>query len=889
MAFRSSAQTGAVRDWTIVVNLPAGMVVGDYLLVAISRHYNANYQTWSPPAGWTEFAWYDSISPTTYPCEVHYFWRYVDGTEGTTASFTDTYGGGTTHLMSAQALAFSGRGTAAAHNTIYSHTSAITVLPTTFTANSGTANSGDDAVSFSFYAGYQPDTWTTPSAVWGGPSGWVDCSNSNFDVGVFTKDNVGAGTLAPGVQQLTTYTDFSGFDPHFHSRLILLPVQPPQPVFVGAPADQQADDGGTATFSVVVQNFGSSPTYQWQDNRTGSFANTADGTGATTATYTTPTLDGAANARQYRCVFTDSNGTVTSPTARLRVVFNVFLFSTAIPAGNDVWVRNPLHLAQPSIALTGGANAVATATGTFNTQIAGSAAAVATATGALANPYVFIGAAVATATGSLNTTPPGALAFKYDANAAWPTSGRYIHGTGTLTLSIKAGLINDMIVVGFISDATTITPADIGWQLLLKIPLTGAAAIYDMGRSLSVYYRKDLKGNGDVTGYPDTYDFVTAGGGYAQTVWTCSRWRNANWDTYDPVAPFEAIRISHPVAGAGSGDWVWNSGTGVMVGTIPSIDALDANDAVLYFWADQDFSAANESTRSFTARLTDISSDYQQYGAFAPEDYIRCQYEMLSSAGAIGDAVQTIQPGLAPPSTNHPNYNRLAANIAIVLRSQLAAGALFHGAAVATATASSTIYTLPPGSIATTSTATAKATGALTTLPAALAATPTATATATGYMVMPSAVLATTPASTALLTGDLTVQTRFADTAASLATAVGELTTSILFASTPSAVSTATGQLTVGAKFVGAAVAVATASLDVRWEVSAKAAATATAVLLASIRAAAAATCQATATGTLGPFVAVREGITVRLGTNELTAHVASPIELTANDFLVLS
>lgn len=57
-------------------------------------------------------------------------------------------------------------------------------------------------------------------------------------------------------------------------------------------------------------------TYQWQDNRSGSFANVIDGTGGTTANYVTAALTTAASGRQYRCVL---DGTTNSSTATITV------------------------------------------------------------------------------------------------------------------------------------------------------------------------------------------------------------------------------------------------------------------------------------------------------------------------------------------------------------------------------------------------------------------------------------------------------------------------------------------------------------------------------------------------------------------------------------------
>lgn len=68
----------------------------------------------------------------------------------------------------------------------------------------------------------------------------------------------------------------------------------------------------TAILSVTASASSGGLNYQWQDNRSGSFASTGDGSGATSAAYTTPPLPVSASGRQYQCVVTDSNGSATS-------------------------------------------------------------------------------------------------------------------------------------------------------------------------------------------------------------------------------------------------------------------------------------------------------------------------------------------------------------------------------------------------------------------------------------------------------------------------------------------------------------------------------------------------------------------------------------------------
>jgi fibronectin-binding autotransporter adhesin len=81
------------------------------------------------------------------------------------------------------------------------------------------------------------------------------------------------------------------------------------PSITSAPTSVTTADGHTATFTVAATGSGTL-TYQWQVNKTGTFVNVdaggADGTGGTTASFTTVTTTTAMNGYQYQCVITGS-------------------------------------------------------------------------------------------------------------------------------------------------------------------------------------------------------------------------------------------------------------------------------------------------------------------------------------------------------------------------------------------------------------------------------------------------------------------------------------------------------------------------------------------------------------------------------------------------------
>jgi hypothetical protein len=92
------------------------------------------------------------------------------------------------------------------------------------------------------------------------------------------------------------------------------------PIFDTQPSNQTVDEGLTATYTVAV-SAQPEATYQWQvsTNEGGSWANVTGGTGATTTSYTTPTLAIGDSGNWYRCVATNSVGSTNSNHATLTV------------------------------------------------------------------------------------------------------------------------------------------------------------------------------------------------------------------------------------------------------------------------------------------------------------------------------------------------------------------------------------------------------------------------------------------------------------------------------------------------------------------------------------------------------------------------------------------
>ena len=87
------------------------------------------------------------------------------------------------------------------------------------------------------------------------------------------------------------------------------------------PANATVIEGNTATFTSAASG-SPTPTVQWQLSTDGG-SSWADISGATSGSYTTPTLLLSDDQNQYRAVWTNSQGTATSNAATLTVTVSV--------------------------------------------------------------------------------------------------------------------------------------------------------------------------------------------------------------------------------------------------------------------------------------------------------------------------------------------------------------------------------------------------------------------------------------------------------------------------------------------------------------------------------------------------------------------------------------
>lgn len=121
------------------------------------------------------------------------------------------------------------------------------------------------------------------------------------------------------------------------------------PVITSQPSDQTKSEGQTATFSVTAT--GSSLNYQWKKNG-------SPISGATSSSYTTPTLSLSDNGNSYLVTVSNSEGSVNSTPAILSVVAAVNLLSNpGFENGTQSWSANTVNLSVDSNSPYAGVNA----------------------------------------------------------------------------------------------------------------------------------------------------------------------------------------------------------------------------------------------------------------------------------------------------------------------------------------------------------------------------------------------------------------------------------------------------------------------------------------------------------------------------------------------------
>lgn len=143
---------------------------------------------------------------------------------------------------------------------------------------------------------------------------WAAVTGSSLPPGLELSTNgVISGTpTSQGTSNFTvTATNSGGSD----SKQLSITISPAAPSIITQPSDQNVIEGETATFSVTATG---TLTYRWQQS-TDNGTTWTDIDGANAATYTIENTTAAMSGYQYRCVVTNSVGTVTSQAATLTV------------------------------------------------------------------------------------------------------------------------------------------------------------------------------------------------------------------------------------------------------------------------------------------------------------------------------------------------------------------------------------------------------------------------------------------------------------------------------------------------------------------------------------------------------------------------------------------
>ena len=230
----------------------------------------------------------------------------------------------------------------------------------TFTTLGGVtmAPIGGNAASSSF----KEDNFTTPSGGGGDEEAQGQSSHTPSVTYQWEKsDNAGAvwntvsgATSASYTTGLTTYADDNadqyrcvisavGAAADATTNAVTLTVQRTLQI-TSQPSNQTGNEGATSTFAVIASSSSGTPTYQWERSDDAG-ANYASVSGATSASYTTPTLVFANdNLDRYRCVVSVVGGasSITSSHGELTVL-RVISISTQ-PASQGVIEGNTATL-----------------------------------------------------------------------------------------------------------------------------------------------------------------------------------------------------------------------------------------------------------------------------------------------------------------------------------------------------------------------------------------------------------------------------------------------------------------------------------------------------------------------------------------------------------------
>ena len=213
----------------------------------------------------------------------------------------------------------------------------------------GITTTKDGQMSSWYIVGSAASTWTPPGTV-------TEREDLGGSGSVFAGDAAEATAGATGTRAFTSSATTE-------TRYGIAVFQG-LPIITAQPAEQTAADGATATFSVTAPT---ATGYQWQrqDPLGGSWANVSGGSGATTASYTTPTLARGTDAGAlYRCVVTAPAGTVNSTPALLKVtqIPTSYASSAGLVVGSSLSFVGQSYVGATDSSVQSGATGTATET-----------------------------------------------------------------------------------------------------------------------------------------------------------------------------------------------------------------------------------------------------------------------------------------------------------------------------------------------------------------------------------------------------------------------------------------------------------------------------------------------------------------------------------------------
>jgi hypothetical protein len=186
----------------------------------------------------------------------------------------------------------------------------ITTQPTDATINDG------QTATFTAAASGNP----TPTVQWqvNTGSGWADVTDGT---GGTTNSYTTAAltTAASGYQYRARYSNSVTANVETNAATVTVNSGTAAPVITTQPTNQTATEGTSATFTAAASG-SPTPTVQWQVSTDGTNWNPLSiGLGYNTDTYTTQILGSGDNGNQYRAVYTNGSGSVTTNVATLTV------------------------------------------------------------------------------------------------------------------------------------------------------------------------------------------------------------------------------------------------------------------------------------------------------------------------------------------------------------------------------------------------------------------------------------------------------------------------------------------------------------------------------------------------------------------------------------------